>query len=188
MGQRTATEALFGLIAAFVEKHTWSQANLARRLETKPETVRKQLAELKAGGFKLEREEDHPHVYWSVPKNWLPGVLHFKAEEAADLLRLLGRAPRGALRTRVLGVVLSRLQNFGAQSAMGSIVGGSGATADSDDSGVRAPGMGVPDVGAKSWAASIAQISWALHVLAPDYFAPYAFVHRFHHFEASCAS
>jgi predicted DNA-binding transcriptional regulator YafY len=130
MGQRTATETLFGIVAAFVERSTWSQAELARRLETKPETIRKQLGELQAGGFKLEREEEHPHVFWSVPKNWLPGVLHFKADEAGDLLRLLGRAPRGALRTRVLTVVLSRLRNFGKQSP------------PADDTGVRSPSVG----------------------------------------------
>lgn len=133
MGQRTATETLFGIVAAFVEKRTWSQADLARRLETKPETIRKQLAELKAGGFKLEREEDHPHVYWSVPKNWLPGVLHFKAEEATDLLRLLGRAPAGALRSRVMDVVVSRLSSFGKES---DALGGA-ATKDA----VRATGL-----------------------------------------------
>jgi predicted DNA-binding transcriptional regulator YafY len=130
MGQRTATETLFGIVAAFVERSTWSQAELARRLETKPETIRKQLGELQAGGFKLEREEEHPHVFWSVPKNWLPGVLHFKAEEAGDLLRLLGRAPSGALRTRVLEVVISRLRNFGKQSP------------PSDDTGVRSASVG----------------------------------------------
>jgi predicted DNA-binding transcriptional regulator YafY len=113
VGQRTPTETLFGIIAAFVEDRTWSQAALARRLETRPETIRRRLEELQAGGFKLERSVEHPQVYWSVPKHWFPGALLFKADEVRDLLRLLGRAPRGALRAQILGLVVSRLSNLG---------------------------------------------------------------------------
>ncbi len=110
MGQRTPTETLFGIVAAFVEKRTWKQVELARRLTTKPETIRKHLMEMRAGGFKLEREEEHPHVFWSVPKNWFPGALLFKADEVPDLLRLLGRSPKSKGRDRLLEVVAERLQ------------------------------------------------------------------------------
>ncbi len=113
MGQRSATETLFGIIAAFIEQRTWTQAALARRLETTPETIRKRLTELVAGGFKLERSEDHPHVYWSAPKDWFPGALAFKPNEVGELMRLLSRAPRGQLRDEVLGVVVERLANLG---------------------------------------------------------------------------
>jgi predicted DNA-binding transcriptional regulator YafY len=112
VGQRTSTETAFGIIAAFIERQTWTQAELARKLETRTETIRKQLAELQAGGLKLEREEDHPHVYWSVPKNWIPGALAFKADEARDLLRLIARAPRGTLRDRIVGLTVARLAHF----------------------------------------------------------------------------
>lgn len=117
MGQRSTTETAFGIIAAFIEQNTWTQAELARRLETRVETIRRQLTELQAAGIKLEREEDHPHVYWSVPKNWLPGALAFSAEEARDLLRLIVRSPRGALRERVVQTALARLGNFGTATA-----------------------------------------------------------------------
>jgi predicted DNA-binding transcriptional regulator YafY len=113
VGQRRSTETLFQIIAAFIEERTWSQAVLARRLETTPETIRKHLQDLERGGMKLHREEDHPHVYWSVPKNWLPGALAFKGEEAADLLRLLGRAAPGALRNRLIGLTVDRLASGG---------------------------------------------------------------------------
>lgn len=113
MGQRSPTETLFGIVAAFVERPTWSQAELARKLETRPETIRKRLTELQSSGFRFEREEDHPHVYWSVPKGWLPGALAFKADEVPDVLRLLGRAPRGALRDRVLSLAMTRLASQG---------------------------------------------------------------------------
>jgi predicted DNA-binding transcriptional regulator YafY len=113
VGQRSATETLFGIVAAFVERSTWSQAELARRLETTTETIRKRLGDLQAGGFKLERDEDHPHVYWSVPKNWFPGVLPFKADEVPDLIRLLGRVKPSELRDKILDIVVSRLSNVG---------------------------------------------------------------------------
>lgn len=113
VGQRTPTETLFGIVAAFVERREWSQSELARKLETTPETIRRRLGELQAGGFKLERFEEPPLVYWSVPKNWFPGVLPFKADEARDLLRLLGRARPSELRERLHSVVVSRLSNLG---------------------------------------------------------------------------
>jgi predicted DNA-binding transcriptional regulator YafY len=116
MGQRSPTETLFGIIAAFVEKRTWTQAELARRLETKPETIRKHLTELQAGGFDLEREEDHPHVYWSVPKDWFPGALIFKPDELPDLLRVLARAPKSKVRQRLLATVAERLKSLGRAS------------------------------------------------------------------------
>ncbi len=132
MGQRSPTETFFALMAAFVEQRTWTQADLARRLATRTETVRKQLGELQQAGFKLEREEDHPHVYWSVPKNWFPGVLAFKQDEAADLLRLLGRAPGGKLRDRIEALVVERLGNFGEASPR-------------DAGAARAPGVAAED-------------------------------------------
>lgn len=113
MGQKSATDTLFGIIAAFIERRTWSQADLARRLETRTETVRKHLTELTGGGFKLEREEEPPHVYWSVPKDWFPGALLFKADEVPDLVRILHRARRGPLRDKVLGLVTPRLASVG---------------------------------------------------------------------------
>lgn len=113
MGQRRSTETLFQIIASFIERPTWSQAELARELETTSETVRKHLLDLQRGGMKLVDEKDHPHVYWSVPKNWLPGAIAFKANEATDLLRLLGRAAPGALRDRLIKLTVERLASGG---------------------------------------------------------------------------
>ena len=96
-------------MSAFVQQATWKQADLARVLDTSVETVRKKLTEMQSAGFKIEREEDHPHVYWSVPRNWFPGALAFTETEAKDLVRLVLRAPEGELRDRVLGVFEARL-------------------------------------------------------------------------------
>lgn len=109
MGQKSSTETLFKIVAAFIDQPTWKQADLARRVDTKPETVRKHLVELQEAGWKLESETDHPHVYWSVPKGWMPGALVFDVNEAKDVLRLLGRSPKSALRDRLLKRALERL-------------------------------------------------------------------------------
>jgi len=118
VGQRSNTETLFGIVAAFIDRKTWSQTDLATKLETRSETVRKYLLELQGDGFPFEREEDHPNVYWSVPKNWFPGALAFKAEEARDLLRLIARSPRGALRNRVVQTATARLATGSAGAAL----------------------------------------------------------------------
>lgn len=120
-------------MAAFVEKRTWTQADLARRLQTRTETVRRQLGDLQQAGFKLEREEEHPHVYWSVPNNWFPGVLAFQKDELPDLLRLLGRTPNGKLRDRIQAMLVERLGNFG------------GAASTFDAHAVRTPGVDADD-------------------------------------------
>lgn len=41
--------------------------------------------------------------------------------------------------------------------------------------------------GEKSWLSSIGELSWGLYVRYPQWFVPYGFVHRYHHFEAICA-
>lgn len=132
MGQRSPTETLFGIVAAFIDRPTWTQAELARHLETRSETIRKHLEHLQAGGFKIERQEDHPHVYWSVPKNWMPGAIAFKVEEAPDLLRLLARSPRGKLRDRVLETAMARLARAGRANGF-------------DPAAVQAPGVTVDE-------------------------------------------
>lgn len=109
MGQKSSTETLFKIVAAFIDQPTWSQADLARRVETTTETVRKRLVELQEAGWKLEVETDRPHVYWSVPKGWMPGALVFNASEAKEVLRLIGRSPKSALRDRVIDLALKRL-------------------------------------------------------------------------------
>jgi predicted DNA-binding transcriptional regulator YafY len=113
MGQRSNTETLFGIVAAFVERNTWRQDELAKQLETSSETVRKYLNELRAQGLHFERDEEQPFVFWSVPKNWFPGVLTFKADEVKDLLRLINRAPAGELRDRVIETTATRLASTG---------------------------------------------------------------------------
>lgn len=109
MGQRSTTETLAGIYQAFLARRTWKQADLARELGIGAEAVRRVLLELQEKGLPLEREEDHPHVYWSVPKNWFPGSVAFKEDEVPELLRQLRRIPHGPGRARLLSLVLDRL-------------------------------------------------------------------------------
>ena len=109
MGQRSQTESVAGIYQAFLQKRTWKQAELAKELGIGPEPVRRILYELLERGMPLEREEDRPHVYWSVPKDWFPGSVVFKREEIPELLRQLRRVPHGPGRARVLAQLVSRL-------------------------------------------------------------------------------
>lgn len=109
MGQRSATETIAGIYQSFLSRRTWKQAELARELGVGTEAVRRTLHELQEKGMPLERQDDHPHVYWSVPKNWFPGSVLIKAEEVPKLLRQLRRLPHGPGRAEMLALVLDRL-------------------------------------------------------------------------------
>src|SRR5690349_17814414 len=106
MPRRTSTEIIAALIQAFFEERSWTQADLARRARVSVETIRKTLAMLEGEGWPLERETEHPQVWWSLPKGWLPDGVLIPAAEIAELVRQLGRAPRSTARARLLGQVL----------------------------------------------------------------------------------
>jgi predicted DNA-binding transcriptional regulator YafY len=105
MGQRTGSESLTRIISAFWGERTWSQAELSRYLGVTVRTLRKHLDELTSAGWPLHREDDHPHVYWSIPKDWFPGGVALGREEIASLLHLLARLPESAERERVIGAL-----------------------------------------------------------------------------------
>jgi predicted DNA-binding transcriptional regulator YafY len=107
VGRRTGTETAIALLTCFTERPTWKQADLARRLVLTPGAVRRRLVELQEAGIPLEREDDPPHVYWSVPKKgFLPGTVRLEPSDAHDLVRLLARLPRSAMRARLMQRVL----------------------------------------------------------------------------------
>ena len=120
MGQRSSTETVVAIVQAFLQRRTWSQAELARHVGVAVPALRKRLNELTTSGFPLDREEDHPHVFWSVPKDWFPGGVVFSGEEVPDLLRQLAHLPRGAARDRLLAKVIEaapRRSSFTAPAA-----------------------------------------------------------------------
>jgi predicted DNA-binding transcriptional regulator YafY len=109
MGQRSRTETVAAVLAAFLARRTWPQAELARVVGVRPETIRKLLEELLASGVPLESEKEHPHVYWSMPKTWYPGGVLFKQDDVPELLRQLRHLPRSKSRDRLLAIVADQL-------------------------------------------------------------------------------
>lgn len=94
MGARSNTETIVAILKAFLDQRTWKQAELARHVGVSAATIHKRLSELQDHGFPLAQEREHPHVYWSVPRNWYPGGVLFTGEQIAQLFRLLSRLPR----------------------------------------------------------------------------------------------
>ncbi len=106
VGQRSGTETVVAILQAFLRQRTWPQAELAREVGVGVGTVRRRLHELEAQGFPLSREDDPPHVFWSVPKDWFPGGVVFASADTLELLRHLGRLPRAEARDRLIRRIL----------------------------------------------------------------------------------
>ena len=122
VGQRSSTETIVAILQAFLERRTWSQAELARHLGVSAAVVKQKLAELSERHLRLERQEDHPHVYWSVGKDWFPGGVLFKGTQLPELLRQLGRLPRSKAREELIATVLRHLPGAPGASGDGGVV------------------------------------------------------------------
>jgi predicted DNA-binding transcriptional regulator YafY len=109
MGRRALAETVTGIIAAFWKEKTWSQSALAKELDLSPRAVAKHLSELLLAGWPLTRDEDHPHVYWSVPPSWFPEGVLLEQRDVAALLHVLLRVPESNERKRLLRLVAARL-------------------------------------------------------------------------------
>lgn len=81
MGTRDNYETITRVIQAFAVQHTWAQAELARKVGVGTPALRRLLLNLERFGMPLEKDEDHPHVYWSVPQHWFPGGVVFDLED-----------------------------------------------------------------------------------------------------------
>lgn len=53
-------------------------------------------------GMPLEREEDPPHVYWSVPPRWFPGGVVFSEDDWPILVHVIARISDERRRKRLL--------------------------------------------------------------------------------------
>lgn len=118
MGQRSSAETIVAILKAFLDQHTWKQADLARHVGVQPATIHKRLEELRSSGIPLESERDHPHVYWSVPKSWYPGGVLFTGDQITQLFRQLSRVPNGNARNQLIETLLKYLPTRGAVSAV----------------------------------------------------------------------
>jgi predicted DNA-binding transcriptional regulator YafY len=102
VGRKGSTETISAVLLAFLEQPVWRQAELAERLAIQRKSLKRILDDLTHAGLPLEREEDHPNVYWSVPKSWFPGAVAFRGDDVVKLLRVLRHAPEGPTRAHLL--------------------------------------------------------------------------------------
>jgi predicted DNA-binding transcriptional regulator YafY len=112
------------IFLAFHRQRTWAQAELARTLGLTTESVRKKLQEFEKLGVPLVRDDDPPHVYWSVPKGWFPGGLLLEASDVEQVVRLLARCPRSSARDKLIKRVVqgSGKATAGTDSALAGLV------------------------------------------------------------------
>ena len=111
MGSHSSTETIVALFKAFLTRRTWQQAELARCVGVSTPTVHKRLCELQASGVPLETEKEHPHVFWSVPKNWYPGGVLFTGDQVKQVFRQLSRLPKGKARDALLDSLRHHMQD-----------------------------------------------------------------------------
>jgi len=107
MSRKRTAEIVASVIQAFLEEGTWKQAELARRASTNTETIRKTLEDMRSAGWPLERQEEPPQVYWSLPQGWLPPGMVLPMDRVATTLRLLARLPADADRDGLIGYLTS---------------------------------------------------------------------------------
>jgi predicted DNA-binding transcriptional regulator YafY len=107
LGQKGADDTVAAIFVALLERRTWRQSELARHVGVRADRVRRVLSHLQTRGIPVERQEDHPHVYWSVPREWFPGGVALTRAEAAAMRRLVGRLEpqdsRDALMQKLIG-------------------------------------------------------------------------------------
>lgn len=108
MGRRTPTESIVRIFRAFRSRKTWTQAELASDVGIDVRALRTRLDELQVEGMPLHRDDEPPHVYWSVPKDWFPGGPTDRERE--DILHLLWHSPSSPRRNRALRALLGGLQ------------------------------------------------------------------------------
>jgi len=120
MGKRAGHETILELLAAFAIQRTWTQPELARKTGVSVDTIREVLSDVQRRNLvKLEREEEHPNVYWSVPKDWHPAGVLLSFADARELCRELARTPETPERDRLLETVI--LKAAGGQDYRGVV-------------------------------------------------------------------
>lgn len=107
MGARDRYETITRVIQAFSVQRTWTQAALAREVGVGTPALRRIILNLEAAGMRLEREDEHPHVYWSVPKGWFPGGVVFDLDDWDVLVHAVLGISDQSRRQKLLGRLLS---------------------------------------------------------------------------------
>jgi predicted DNA-binding transcriptional regulator YafY len=108
MANRSSADLVVAIFQAFRSQSVWKQAELARHIGIESRAVRRHLDELSRHGFPLHSEVEHPHVYWSIEKGFLPGGVSILEHEVPELLRLVARAPRSEFRDSIFARLLAQ--------------------------------------------------------------------------------
>lgn len=95
MGRKDRAETIGKVYEAFRENRSWTQVALAERAEVEVRALRTVLGRMASAGVPLEREDDHPNVWWSVPDGWTPAGVYFPLEEVPGLIHQVMRLPSG---------------------------------------------------------------------------------------------
>jgi predicted DNA-binding transcriptional regulator YafY len=95
MGRKDGAETVGRVYEAFRKERTWTQVALAERAGVEVRALRNVLENMELAGVPLERQVDHPHVYWSVPDGWTPAGVYFPLEEVPALIHQVMRMPSG---------------------------------------------------------------------------------------------
>jgi proteasome accessory factor C len=115
MGQKSSTDTTGAIFIAFLDRATWKQSDLARRIGVSPKVLKAHLESLARIDARIEREEDDG-VWWSVPRGWFPEAVALPRDTAVELVRLLSRSPKSASRDRILKLVLGAAPERGSGS------------------------------------------------------------------------
>lgn len=102
MARASTIRTLAGIYEAFFHQKTWKQADLARRVGVRSETLRQNLEALQDEGWPLEREEEPPQVYWSLPRDYFGDSVMIPGAEVPRLLRLLAYSRDSPERARLV--------------------------------------------------------------------------------------
>ncbi len=110
MPKRSAGATISQILLEFEREHTWTQAALAERCGIEVRALKVRLKELVDAGVPLVRDEEPPHVYWSVPRTWRSGSVSLSTDQMLLIARLLGRLPASRTRSDALKVVAESLR------------------------------------------------------------------------------
>lgn len=109
MGRRSGTETIVAILACFVRKRSWSQAELAREVGVSVKSLRARLDELSTHGIRVSRyAESQRDVRWDVPSDWFPDARGLSDVEADQCMRLLARLPASKARDTMLARLAGR--------------------------------------------------------------------------------
>ncbi len=122
MPKRSVGATISQILAAFDREHTWTQADLAKHCGVEVRALKRNLVELQDAGFPIARDDEPPHVYWSVPKTWHRGRVTLGADEVLLIARLIGRLPASTTKRSAMAILAEALKKKPVEPSEGGLV------------------------------------------------------------------